>query len=349
LVLQEVKASSVVLGGRLTVRLEELIFEHRLLPLLLGDVVVERVKLTRPRVKFTSLRPEPNASRRPSQAGRPSRQDKDLEKREPSERPDTELCLEVNEVSIEEGSLLWQRESGRTDLSLDGLHLVLSGLSYDPRALTLVHGLEAVGEIRASSIRWSPISARELQGRLGLDRGKIEIRSGALETENGVFDAELDLNLNQLPPGYEVRLTGIWDLRPLMDSSAGNGSSVGLVMEASGFGRGLENVKGTGTVTLMEGNLPAWPLCRAIDAELGESAFIGALHEEAAIPFRIERAAVRFQGVEVITDRGKLRFGGTAPFDGPLDLNAVFQRPSGEAVSFTVTGTLKEPVVERER
>jgi hypothetical protein len=344
LVLEGVEASSVVLGGRLTLRLEELVFEHRLLPLLTGTVAIERVKLARPRVKLSSLRLDADSPRRPPSAGRPSREEQGREVEEPPERPSTEFYLDVSEVAIEKGALLWQREGGRADLSLNGLDLVLSGLSYDSRALTLVHGLDAAGEIRASSVRWAPISVRELHGRLELAKGKIEMRSGALETENGVFDAEFDLNLNQLPPGYEVRLAGPWDLQSVMGSADGVGS-VGLEMEASGFGGGFDNLKGTGTVTLKEGKLPPWPLCRAIDMKLDEPALVGSSYEEVTAPFRIEKGHVHLQDLEVRTDRGTLRFEGTVSFDGPVNLKVMVLMTSGEVHPVVVTGTLEKPVV----
>ncbi len=344
LVLEGVEASSVVLGGRLTLRIQELVFEHRLLPLMTGAIVVERVRLTRPRVKLASLRPEGNTPPRPAPANRSSPKEKGPEVQERPERPGTEFYLEVDEVAIEEGALLWQRGGGRADLTLDGLHLVLSGLGYDSRALTPVHGLTAAGEIRASSIRWEPISARELEGRLELAKGKIEMRSGALETENGVFNAELGLNLNQLPPGYEVRLSGLWNLQSVMGSTDGIGST-GLEMEVTGFGGGLEHLKGAGTATLKDGKLPAWPLCSAIDEKLDEPAFVGASYEQVTAPFRIETGEVVFPDIELQTENANVRFGGRVSFDGSVDLKVVVLKPAGEVVSFLVTGTLEEPVV----
>jgi integrase len=51
--LKNVRASGTLTGGRYDVTLDRLVFEHRLLPLLRGQIAIDRIRLERPLIRLT--------------------------------------------------------------------------------------------------------------------------------------------------------------------------------------------------------------------------------------------------------------------------------------------------------
>ena len=127
--LEQAHATTELAAGPLEVGLERLLLEHRLAPLLKGQVVVDKVLLEKPQIEWiTRAEPEAEAAEPvPEPAPKTSEQSGEAEKRG--------LTVAVSEIRIREGSLT-VRTMGSQDpgLTVSGFNLDLLDARLDPSA-----------------------------------------------------------------------------------------------------------------------------------------------------------------------------------------------------------------------
>jgi hypothetical protein len=171
--------------------------------------------------------------------------------------------------------------------SVDALHLKLSRLEYDPRAVTALHGVDADGNLETRRVAFGTWELRDLAARIGAAGGRVRLEDLTLATARGSLSGELALDFNTLPFRYRVSLFG----SSIDVEGVGRGA---LRLDAEGFGTRARNLAGRGVFELPRGRLPDSPWVREIDPSLA-----GADHGPVEVPFEVRDERVYIEGVAI--------------------------------------------------
>jgi len=278
--LENVEASARFPGGRYTITMPAMRFDHRLLSLLSGWLELERVVLTEPRVAiFIGLEPEPTApapssarASRPRQAG-------------PSTSP---VELRVREIELSGAAF-----SFNDALTLEGVDISLQSPTLVSGALTLLHGIVATGQLSIQKLSFRTTTVQNIAATLDLSGGRLELTDGAFETDRGSFQANVHLDFNSIPARHRLSLTGRL-----------TGVPGAVSFEGEGFGLAAANLKGEGRWTVPAGRFDDAPLWQIL--ELTATAY-----EATELSFQIADGRLTLDGLWIR---------GTVGLDGELDL-----------------------------
>jgi hypothetical protein len=381
--LEDVEATSSLPGGVLKAHLDGLVLKHRLLPLLTGRVAVEQILLLGPEVELI----EGAAKGKKRAAPKPKRESKSpspesSETSESGESGDTGdepppepsegggLALEISEILIEDGSIRMRREgTDQGSTSIEGLDVRLRDLSFDPRALSPLHGISAKGSLGIRELTLDATQVREVRGQLEMDQGQFGGQGFRFSTDEGRFLADLTVDFNRIPFGYTLSLRGDpLDVNAIARSGKDGGFSPGrLEFEAEGFGTDSKGIRGKGVLRLEEGKLPATPVLAGLEKALGRgTSLVGSPYKATDAPFRIEKNQFILERFQLETPQAAIDLKGTAHLDGPLSLNLILKTPreglvikevpnevldaltddeGWVAIPFRITGTRDEPKV----
>jgi hypothetical protein len=333
--LEDVRLSTSLPGGNLEAHLDGLVLKHRLLPLLFGKVVVEQMVLLRPEVELTeraaaragaSSRANGDAPRRGAHSGSPSVNGETRE--ETGLRGG--LAFGITHVVIQDGSIRLRRRGTEEDAtSVTGLNLRLQDLSFDPRAVSLLHALSASGVLGIDTLLLDRTEVREVEGGLTLDHGTFEGRDFSFRTNQGQFFAALQVSFNQIPFGYTLSLRGDpLDVNAIAGSAGGGFGPGVLELDAEGYGTDSKGIKGRGVLRLAEGRLPSTPALVGVEEALGRgTSLVGAPYHATEAPFHIEKNQLTLEGFRLETPQAALDLKGTVDLDGPLALSLALRTP----------------------
>ncbi len=332
--LENVEASIRLPGGRLEAHLDELVFEHRILPLLSGRVAVQRILILGPRVEII----EKSRSKSSAPKGKKTRT---IPKSESSLEAEGEsevttgavggLELAVSEVGLEGGSILIHQEGeeeGSTRLT--GLDVRLRNISFDPKAISPVHALTGEGGLELQELFLNSIHVRDARGQLRLGQGKLEGDDFTFTTEQGKFHASLQIDFNRVPFTYTLSLRGDpLDVNAIAGSGKEGGFGPGLLeLEAEGFGTDSKGIKGEGLLNLAEGKLPSTPILAGIENALDrKTALVGAPYKATDAPFRIEKNQLILERFQLETPQAAVDLSGVVHLDGRLALKLAVRTP----------------------
>ena len=333
--LEEVEATTSVPNGSLKAHLDGLILKHRLLPLLTGKVAVKQIVLRRPELELTEGgaktrqggKPRANAGRGGAKPGQesPTGEGEPL----PAE-PGGGLALEISEILIEDGSIRLFREGGQqSTTSIEGLDVLLRDLSFNPRALSLIHALSAEGRLSIDSLSLDGTEVREVSGGMKLENGTLQGQDFAFHTKQGEFHAELAVDFNQIPLGYTLSLRGDpLDVNAIAGSADGGFGPGLLELEAKGFGTDSRGIKGKGVLRLAAGNLPSSPALVGVEKVLGRgTSLVGAPYQATDAPFHIENNVLTLERFQLETPQAAIDLNGSVDLDGPLALHLTLRTP----------------------
>ncbi len=346
LVAEDVEAHSGFPGGRFTVHIDRILFEHEWLPLLAGKVVIRRLIMKQPRAKIVKARnfsspgsAESGRSDSGSRAPTPSKASVSFEP-----------ILRVLEFLIEDGALVTQGfQSGRSGVSLDGLDLAFRNLRFQPGAITPLHGLVAQAEIETRTIDVDSIQLREVSGRVDFNRGRVALPDLDYSTANGAFRARIDVDFNQIPLGYELSLeSNHYNFGAYVGSRDDDHFSLGsLLFEAKGYGTDPNNASGQGVLRLKEGVLPRLPLVTEAEKSLGRETLAGSSFDPVGIPFGVKNGHLVVEPFVLRTESSTLTIEGSAHFDAALSLNITVDAvDENTPLYLRVTGTAAQPIVQ---
>ena len=282
--LENVEAKGRVPGGRYTITMPAMRFEHRVSSLLSGQLEIERVLLTEPRVAIViDLAPELTAptSESSTRARRPP---------ERSEKSSTEPAAPPVELRIHEVALLQAALSFNDELSLHGVDLSLQSPALAPGALTLLHAIAATGQISIQELRFRETKIQHIAATLALSDGRLELTDGAFETEQGSFQANVHVDFNVIPPRHRLSLTG--RLRGVPGE---------VSFDGEGFGLDAANLKGDGRWTVPAGRFDTAPLWEVLE-------LTGTAYEATEIMFQIAEGRLVLDGLWI---RGSVGLDGT--------------------------------------
>jgi uncharacterized protein involved in outer membrane biogenesis len=361
--LEQARATSELPAGPLEVSLERMRLEHRLAPLLKGQLVVDKLLLQRPQIELLT-RAKPEAVPATPAPG-------------PSEEPepaaaDAEghgLTVAVSEIRIREGSLEVRTEgSDAPGLEVRGFDLDLRDASLDPSAPTPARRLEAHGSIRIDSIVTEAMAFKDVDADLRLEQGHARMDSFTLHSDNANLQVQgLDVDLNHDPIRYSLELGGGLDLNALMGATDQGGfGPLTLDLTAAGTGPDSGNLKGGGVLRLAAGDLPTTPLMAGLEQVLGREFLTGKDYQATEIRFNLADNRLTVEPFELVSGNLKLGAAGRIDLRGPLDLGLQVLTPRQSikvreipdealdgltddqgwtAVPFKVAGTLQQPKV----
>jgi hypothetical protein len=342
LVAEDVEASSRFPGGRLMMNVDQVAFEHELLPLLARKVVIRRFTMKRPRGQIVRARSA--FSRATSKSGESG--GKPLETSRSKAPTAVDLYLWISEFGIEDGTFTTQgHRSEREGITFEGLDIVFHDLRLQAGAVTLLHGLVAQAELEARSIDVGTSRLHDVRGRVGFDKGRITLPLVEYSTSGGAYEARVTADLNQIPFGYTLSVEGTrLEIGPLLGSAENFSGSITL--EAKGFGTDSRNAQGRGVLRLNGGVLTPLPILDEIDERLGRRGLVSDSFEPLELEFEVNRGQWVLSPFELRTPRFTLAIDGSVHFDGALSVNVTVEPHDGRPSSFRVSGTVDNPIVE---
>ena len=332
--LEGVESTSSFPGIVVNARIDKLVLRHRLLPLLSGRVAVDRVLLRRPEVELVERRAK--SKKNSGKRGKPKKK-REAESSDASgtagqppakeaEKSVGGLALEISEIRIDDGSI---RKGSVSPFSVDGLDLALRGLSFNPRALSLLHGISAVGSLGLDGLTVDETEVREVRGELTLDQGLLEGKDFTFVTEQGTFHAQLRVDFNRIPFTYTLSLRGDpIDVNAIARSKEGGFGAGLLELEAEGYGTGSKDIRGKGVLHLDEGKLPSTSVLAALEKLLARgTSLVGSRYQATDAVFRIEKNQLILERFRLETPQARLDLEGIVHLDGPLALKLVLRTP----------------------
>lgn len=336
LVLNGVTAAGRLFGGSYQIALDQLVFEHELLPLLGGTLAVARVRVERPQIEVITTktaRPRSTPSKQEGQE-RPTRGQKPAGGGEeaPSEGGRVLLVVEVSEIVVNDGVVsLRQEASDGTDgqnVTLRGLNVDIRDLVFAPRAVSPIHRLSGTGGLTVADAELDETRMRNVEARLGAAAGRFELSDLVFVTDEGTFQGRATVDFNSVPFVYELSIEGdplnVNELAGVGDGSFGAGH---LRLDAQGFGSDSKNLRGKGSLQLDAGKLPSHPVLAKAEQTLGRTGLVGSSYQATEARFQIQNNRVVLEDFVFESEQAGLDLSGWLSLEGPLAMELVVKTP----------------------
>jgi hypothetical protein len=330
-----VRVTSESPSGRLTLRAEGFLAEHRLLPLLRGQVKIDRIVIHEPHIELVTppkkavtraplARPVWEEKNPPIAAG--AGQEAGAEPANPADGP----ALAVDSIELSGGTLDIRTEGAAApDLEIRGLNVELRGLSLAD-APTALQRLRAEGDLRTGEVLLGSLKATEGSGKLRLADGHFLLEGFGLNLPQGRFLlSHLDADLNRDPFAYRMALSvDPLNTNAVLAAGPGGGFGPGVVrFAATGSGAETLDMDGEGTLELAAGRLPGSSVFTAIESFLGRADLHGSAYQPVTIPFQVRANRLHLAPFEMRTSLLVLGISGWADLAGPLDLRIAVRAP----------------------
>lgn len=361
--LDNVTATSSSPGRELDFTLDQLVFEHRIGPLLSGTVAIDRIVLDRPQFELVET---------PSQ----------FEEKEPGEsseketEPSTEaegaadadsggLALEVKQIVVKNGTLVTRNTETGSETRIEDLNLTMENVQFDPAAEALA-ALAAEGQLSTAAVNLDTLALKDVEGRFRLQDAVFDLTELAFTTEHGSFGADAKVDFNPVPFTYTMTATGDpLNLNGMVGAADGFGPA-NLRLEAQGAGPDTKQVDANGGLQLAAGEFPTVDAFTGIDKALGKQVVAGAPYEATELSFVLDDNVIRLEPFRFISEFARLDLQGTVSLEGPIALELSVATPreglqiQGASatvldvladeegwvpVPMTITGTLEEAKV----
>lgn len=328
LVLEGVTVRSEANGEKLEATLDRLLLEHRLGPLLRGDVVIERVILERPQIVMLSADPSRSGESPPSEEGESPEGAGGPAPPAAEETSDSRLHLEIGELLITDARFESRTRAGGDGVTIvEALDISLGEISADSEAESAIVGLSGRGEISIGRIEVDDLSLDGLQAELEVARGRYRIGAFEARAPAGlVAVSALEVDLAQNPYRYRLRLdVDPLDLNQVVGVDGGFGP-VDLGVDASGEGPGIVGVVAEMDLGMQAGTLPSVPLLQSIDRLLGTS-LDSAAYEATRASISLAAGRLDIEPIEFVTEIATLGLQGSIDFQEHYDLKIEVRIP----------------------
>ena len=348
IILEEVVATTRFPSGTVVATLDRVVLQHRLLPLIYGDIVIDRLILERPVIEIIneatlaargdSSRADPehravpapltNATSRITRVS--------LTQQEAGPSP-VGRAVTVHSASITDGTLLLREAGGEPTTRVEQLNVELSGIEIEEGAASVAVGLSGHGHIDIGEVRIRERTATGSRAQLAADGGVFTVTGLVLTMPEGRLSlAELVVDLNPDPYTFRTSLSAEdLDLNGLI--GAPDTDSLGaarIEMEATGAGADTGSIVGGGTIYLSAGHIPDIPALDQITSVIGLE-LAGLAYEATTIEFRLGDDRVDVAPFEIVSEAVRLEANGQVAVDGVLDGRA---RISVERVKIDLGG-----------
>jgi len=376
--LEGVEAHGEMPGGEFSARLDKLVFEHRLLPLLRGEVVIDRVVLEGPQIEVVSYEveeavpaeDEPAAAGEATETEEPAAAEEPAPTQDPAAAADAEeagLSLVISEISIRNGTLTARNEGSGESLSISGLEILLRDLSLDPTAGDGLEAFSGRGTIGAEAVSMGDTTMALSSGDLVADHGVFTASEFNVTAPAGVVGVEtMAVDLTGEAIEYSIAAAAS-DVNPNVLLGVGDQTALGdanLTLQAQGTGTELDGLTANGALRLSAGALPSIDPLPAVDTILGTS-LVGTAYNATEVRFGMAGSVITIEPFTLESEIMKISGGATADLGGPLAGNMAIGIPRGEVsedagvarnvldaitagddwltVPLVITGTLDEP------
>jgi hypothetical protein len=320
--LDNVTATSSSPGRAFDFKLDQLVFEHRIMPLLSGTVAIDRIVLDHPQFELVET---------PSQA-EPA-EDAESAEAEPSEESiatdgDDEggLALDVKQILVRNGSIVMRNTDSGSETRVEGLDFTMENLQFDPTAESLA-ALAAEGELTIASIHLDTVALTDLESRFQLASAVFDLNELVFTTTHGKFAADANVDFNPVPFTYTMTATGDpLDLNGMLGATEGFGPAT-VQLEADGAGADTKDVDANGGLKLAAGTFPESDPFTGIDKALGKQVVAGAPYEATELSFVLDNNIIRLAPFRFTTEFARLELDGTISLEGPIDLGLSVATP----------------------
>ena len=322
--LDNVTAKSSTPGRELDFKLDQLVFEHRIAPLLSGTVSIDRVVLDRPQITLveTPSQAEPGDASEPADAEPATDADAAVE-------PATDeagLTLEVKQILVRDGSVVMKNTDSGSETRLDGLDFTMENLQFDPTAASLA-ALSAEGELTIGEVNLDTVALTELESRFQLANAVFDLSELSFTTAHGEFAANANVDFNPVPFAYTMTATGDpLDLNGMMGATEGFGPA-SVQLDADGAGADTKDVDATGGLTIGEGAFPESNPFTGIDQALGKQVVAGSPYQATELTFVLDNNIVTLAPFRFTAEFARLDLDGTIDLAGPIDLTLSVATP----------------------
>jgi hypothetical protein len=333
--LRKVRASGTMTGGRYEATLDRLVFEHRIIPLLMGRLAVTRVRLDRPNVRLietgaraAARKTAPTSS---ASAGLP-------------------IALRIEEIAIEDGTIEMHAPK-QEPVTVHGLTVRLRELDLVPSTRGPLAGLAGRGEIRIDAIAVAPEHVRDVRGTFKVAAGRFDSQDVRFRTAEGPFEARWTAALDHLPFEYTLALEGAPIDLNVVSGLAGKGGAFGpghVRLDGRGAGPEPEGLAAHGVLKLDAGTLPATPLLARLESALGRTRIVGSKYKTSETPFRIEHGRVSFERLRLEAETVGLDVSGWTAVDGAVDMTVAVRAPRDQVRIAEVPSELIDALTDKD-
>ncbi len=370
LVLDEVTGTVTGDGGTLTFAVSQLVFEHRIMPLLSGTVAIDRVLVGSPTLEFREAVYPVGAASAPAPP-EPADDSPATGKEAPlgtgvttSAESGTAagLALDVKLVRIEQGALVARNTDGNETMRVDGLDFEMTDLRLDPNRAALA-ALSARGVLSITAIEADTAVVRDARGSFELADAHLTVPELQFSLPSGRVTANTDVDFNHAPFTFALDATSQHDLNLMLETPGGLGPASAR-FAAEGVGSDVALLQASGDVELAPGQFPASPVLVQIDDALGKPVLANASYEATTLSFRLRDNRLTLEPFRLTTPSARLDVTGELDLAGPLDFSIALATPreglnvEGTSaavldvladnegwvpVPFRISGTLEEP------
>ena len=331
--LDNVTASSSSPGRQFDFTLDQLVFEHRIVPLLSGTVAIDRIVLERPQFELveTPSQAEPAAGAEPAEAEPATDAEATAPEPDEPDEPDEEdekggLALEVKQILVRDGSIVLRNTDSGSETRVEGLDFTMENLRFDPTGDSLA-ALEAEGELTIAHVNLDTLALSDFESRFQLANAVFDLNELVFTTTHGKFAADANVDFNPVPFTYTMTATvDPLDLNGMVGASEGFGPAT-MQLEAEGAGADTKDVDARGGLTLAGGEFPSVDPFTGIDKALGKQVVAGAPYEATELSFVLDNNIIRLAPFRFTTELARLDLDGTISLEGPIDLGLSVSTP----------------------
>ena len=357
-----VQASQKDEGREFSFTLDQLIFEHRLLPLLSGTVAIDRVVFERPQFELVESAEKPAGKEEPKKT-------KEKEPREegtPTVTDDGDgFALEVQQIVIHDGTFVMKKTGQDGETRIEELDFEMQKSKFDPTAGSLV-ALSANGELSIGRVLIGTLTMTDVESQFTIASAVFDLLSLTFTTPHGKFAGEMQVDFNPVPFAYKLNAQGDpLDLNSMVGASDGFGPG-SVKLEAEGVGSDTKDVKASGNVLLAAGEFPAAEMFTGVDKALGKTVLVGTQYQATEAQFRLENNVVTLSPFQFTSEIARLDLDGWVNLAGPIELGFAVATPregitiegvgsnvldvlsddeGWVPIPISVTGTLEDPKV----
>ena len=313
LLLEGVVARTEANGEVMTASLDLLEVECRLLPLIRGEVVVERILLQSPRIEVNSSDPEGDL---PPESASPAGEAEEEPAAGEDEMPlaGRPQPVSIGELAIVDAHFVSRSaRPGGSVTEIADLDFQLLDFEVDAEASSAVVGITGRGSLSAAGVRLDERELSDLTAELVVENGRYQLSGVEATGRSGeVHVQRLEVDLRQDPYRYRVTAS-VRDvnLDTFLDGALGAGlGRANLNLDGTGEGPGLAGAVADVVLRLDAGSLPSVAAVQSIDRLLGTS-LDRASYEATEIQLSLVGGRLEIEPFEIVTEIVRLGVAGT--------------------------------------
>ncbi len=313
--LDNVTATSRSEGRSFDFSLDQLVFEHRIWPLLSGTVAIDRIVLDRPQFELVEA-----SSSAGAKASAEAEVEVESESGSTEDAGGASMALEISQILVRDGTIVIKSADGSSETRVEGLDFTMENLTFDPTEESLA-ALSAEGKLTITRIVLDTITMSDLKSTFQLAGAVFDLTELTFGTPHGNFGADARIDFNPVPFTYTMSAQGDpLDLNSMTGASEGFGPGT-VRFEAEGSGASTKDIHATGELQLAAGTFPDIDMFSGVDKALGKPVLVGAAYEATEASFTLENNVIRLSPFRFTSEVARLNLSGTVSLEGPINLD----------------------------